>query len=76
MQLSESQQGPTKTYDGAKSICIAYFVEILAWSEGNQFEGSVIISFLNEVVATTEELRVRFQYEKAEVAFWENKVTE
>lgn len=59
MQLSESQQEPTKTYDGAKAIGIAYFVEILAWSEGNQFEGSVIISFLNEVVATTEELRVR-----------------
>ncbi len=63
--------GATKTYDGAKAIRIAYFVTMLACSKENSVEGSVIISYLNKVIATTEELRVRFQFGKAEVVFWE-----
>jgi taurine dioxygenase len=38
-------------------------------------ESDMIISYLNEVVATTQELHVRFQWGKDDVAFWDNRVT-
>lgn len=38
-------------------------------------ESDVIISYLNEVVATTQEFHVRFQWGKDDVAFWDNRIT-
>ena len=38
-------------------------------------ESDMIIGYLNEVVATTQEFHVRFQWEKNDVAFWDNRVT-
>jgi sulfonate dioxygenase len=38
-------------------------------------ESDVIISYLNEVVATTPEFHVRFQWGKDDVAFWDNRIT-
>ncbi|KAG4433565.1 hypothetical protein IFR05_010961 [Cadophora sp. M221] len=38
-------------------------------------ESDVIIGYLNEVVATTQELHVRFQWGEDDVAFWDNRVT-
>ena len=38
-------------------------------------ESDVIIGYLNEVVATTQELHVRFQWNEDDVAFWDNRVT-
>ena len=38
-------------------------------------EGDAIIRYLNEVVATTQELHVRFQWQKNDVAFWDNRIT-
>ena len=38
-------------------------------------EGDMIISFLNEVVSTTQEFHVRFQWGKDDVAFWDNRIT-
>lgn len=35
----------------------------------------MIISYLNKVVSTTQELHVRFQWNKDDVAFWDNRVT-
>lgn len=37
-------------------------------------ESDMIISYLNEVVATTQELHVRFQWNKDDVAFWDNRI--
>jgi sulfonate dioxygenase len=38
-------------------------------------ESDHIISYLNEIVATTQEMHVRFQWGKNDVAFWDNRVS-
>ncbi|GME57493.1 Taurine catabolism dioxygenase TauD/TfdA [Neofusicoccum parvum] len=38
-------------------------------------ESDHIISYLNEIIATTNEAHVRFQWNKNDVAFWDNRVT-
>ncbi|KAF2754617.1 TauD-domain-containing protein [Pseudovirgaria hyperparasitica] len=38
-------------------------------------ESDAIIRYLNEVISTTNELHVRFQWNKNDVAFWDNRVT-
>ncbi|KKY25757.1 putative alpha-ketoglutarate-dependent taurine dioxygenase [Diplodia seriata] len=38
-------------------------------------ESDHIISYLNEIIATTQEAHVRFQWNKNDVAFWDNRVT-
>jgi taurine dioxygenase len=38
-------------------------------------ESDIIISYLNEVVATTQELHVRFKWGKDDVAFWDNRIS-
>lgn len=40
-----------------------------------KLESDTIISYLNNVVATTQEFHVRFQWGKDDVAFWDNRVT-
>ncbi|TKA61812.1 hypothetical protein B0A49_12275 [Cryomyces minteri] len=37
-------------------------------------EGDAIIGYLNEIIATTQELHVRFQWGKNDVAFWDNRI--
>ncbi|CAF9917081.1 MAG: hypothetical protein HETSPECPRED_003116 [Heterodermia speciosa] len=37
-------------------------------------ESNAIISYLNEVITTTPELHVRFQWQKNDAAFWDNRV--
>lgn len=37
-------------------------------------ESNAIINYLNEVISTTQELQVRFQWQKNDVAFWDNRV--
>ncbi|KAF2734978.1 alpha-ketoglutarate-dependent taurine dioxygenase [Polyplosphaeria fusca] len=37
-------------------------------------ESDFIISYLNEIVATSPELHARFQWNKGDVAFWDNRV--
>jgi len=39
-----------------------------------KIESDTIINFLNELVATTPETQVRFQWGKNDVAFWDNRV--
>jgi sulfonate dioxygenase len=38
-------------------------------------ESDMIVNYLNEVVATTQELHVRFQWRKDDVAFWDNRIS-
>jgi alpha-ketoglutarate-dependent taurine dioxygenase len=38
-------------------------------------ESDHIISYLNEIIATTQEAHVRFQWNRHDVAFWDNRVT-
>lgn len=38
-------------------------------------ESDMIISYLNEVIATTQEAHVRFSWQKDDVAFWDNRTT-
>ena len=38
-------------------------------------ESDHIISFLNEIVATSPEVHARFQWNEGDVAFWDNRVT-
>jgi sulfonate dioxygenase len=38
-------------------------------------ESDAVIGLLNEVVATSPEIHARFQWEKGDVAFWDNRVT-
>ncbi|KAK2624546.1 hypothetical protein QTJ16_006496 [Diplocarpon rosae] len=40
-----------------------------------KLESDVIVGYLNEIVATTQELHVRFQWGKDDVAFWDNRIT-
>jgi taurine dioxygenase len=40
-----------------------------------KMESDMIISYLNEVVTTTQELHVRFQWGNDDVALWDNRVT-
>jgi taurine dioxygenase len=40
-----------------------------------KMESDLIISFLNEVISTTQEFHVRFLWGKDDVAFWDNRVT-
>ncbi|KKZ64396.1 taurine dioxygenase [[Emmonsia] crescens] len=40
-----------------------------------KLESDAIISYLNDVVATTQELHARFQWRKNDVAFWDNRST-
>ncbi|KAK5017130.1 hypothetical protein BJ546DRAFT_843732 [Cryomyces antarcticus] len=37
-------------------------------------ESDAIIGYLNEIIATTQELHVRFQWGKNDVAFWDNRI--
>lgn len=37
-------------------------------------EANATVRFLNELIATTQEIHVRFQWEKNDVAFWDNRV--
>lgn len=37
-------------------------------------ESDAVIRFLNEIIATTQELHVRFQWGKNDVAFWDNRI--
>ena len=38
-------------------------------------ESDAIIRYLNEVISTTPELHVRFQWRKHDVAFWDNRIS-
>ena len=38
-------------------------------------ESDIIISYLNEVISTTQELHVRFQWNEGDVALWDNRCT-
>ena len=38
-------------------------------------ESDFLVGYLNEVVATTQEAHVRFQWGEGDVAFWDNRVT-
>jgi sulfonate dioxygenase len=38
-------------------------------------ESDHIIGLLNEIVATSPEIHVRFQWKEGDVAFWDNRVT-
>ncbi|KAK2754784.1 hypothetical protein FQN54_006677 [Arachnomyces sp. PD_36] len=38
-------------------------------------ESDAIIAYLNEVIATTQEMHARFQWNVNDVAFWDNRVT-
>lgn len=38
-------------------------------------ESEAIIRYLSEVIATTKEAHVRFQWQKNDVAFWDNRIT-
>ncbi|KLJ06667.1 taurine dioxygenase [Blastomyces silverae] len=40
-----------------------------------RLESGAIISYLNSVVVTTQELHARFQWGKNDVAFWDNRST-
>ncbi|KAI9705432.1 MAG: hypothetical protein M1836_006187 [Candelina mexicana] len=37
-------------------------------------ESDAVIRYLNEVIATTQEIHVRYQWRKNDVAFWDNRV--
>lgn len=37
-------------------------------------EAQAIIHYLNELIATTQEIHVRFQWQKNDVAFWDNRI--
>lgn len=37
-------------------------------------ESTAIINYLNEIISTTQEVHVRFQWQKNDVAFWDNRV--
>ncbi|KAI9801824.1 MAG: hypothetical protein M1825_003197 [Sarcosagium campestre] len=37
-------------------------------------ESDAILGYLNEVISTTQELHVRFQWQKNDVAFWDNRI--
>jgi sulfonate dioxygenase len=39
-----------------------------------KIESDLIISYLNELIATTQEIHVRFQWGKDDVAFWDNRI--
>ena len=39
-----------------------------------KLESDAIMAYLNEVVSTTPELHVRFQWHKNDVAFWDNRI--
>ena len=38
-----------------------------------KMESDTIIRHLNEIITTTQELHVRFQWQKNDVAFWDNR---
>ncbi|KAL8641637.1 MAG: hypothetical protein Q9228_001586 [Teloschistes exilis] len=37
-------------------------------------ESDAIICYLNEIIATTQEIHVRYQWQKYDVAFWDNRI--
>ena len=37
-------------------------------------ESDAVSRYLNEVISTTQELHVRFQWQKNDVAFWDNRI--
>ncbi|KAI4246741.1 MAG: hypothetical protein L6R40_001770 [Gallowayella cf. fulva] len=37
-------------------------------------ESDAIIGYLNEIISTTQEIHVRYQWQKNDVAFWDNRV--
>jgi sulfonate dioxygenase len=39
-----------------------------------KMESDAIISYLNELVVTTQEMDVRFRWQKDDVAFWDNRI--
>jgi sulfonate dioxygenase len=39
-----------------------------------KIESDAIISYLNELIITTQKMHVRFQWQKDGVAFWDNRI--
>ena len=37
-------------------------------------EANAIIHYLNELISTTQEISVRFQWQKNDVAMWDNRI--
>lgn len=37
-------------------------------------ESNAIISYLNDIISTTQEIHVRFQWQRNDVAFWDNRI--
>ncbi|KAL8807959.1 MAG: hypothetical protein Q9182_000425 [Xanthomendoza sp. 2 TL-2023] len=37
-------------------------------------ESDAIIAYLNEIISTTQEIHVRYQWQKDDVAFWDNRI--
>lgn len=37
-------------------------------------ESNAIIGYLNEIISTTQEIHVRYQWQKNDVAFWDNRI--
>ncbi|KAJ9627940.1 hypothetical protein H2203_003159 [Taxawa tesnikishii (nom. ined.)] len=58
----------TNPVTGWKSLFLTQIVGI------PKIESDHIISYLNEVISTTNELHVRFQWGKNDVAFWDNRI--
>ena len=37
-------------------------------------EANTILNYLNELITTTQEIHIRFQWQKNDVAFWDNRI--
>ena len=60
-----------RTRDADLEILIGFVTDIVGIPK---VEADAIIHYLNELVTTTQEIHVRFQWEKNDVAFWDNRI--
>lgn len=57
--------------DADSKILVGFVTDIVGIPKS---EASAIIDYLNELICTTQEIHVRFQWQKNDVAFWDNRI--
>ena len=61
----------SQSWDTDSEISTGFVTDIVGIPKA---EANAIIHYLNELISTTQEISVRFQWQKNDVAMWDNRI--
>ena len=61
----------SQSWDADSEISTGFVTDIVGIPKA---EADAIIHYLNELISTTQEISVRFQWQKNDVAMWDNRI--